>query len=145
MQLDLFMEETPEVNKDKRTMLCYKCGIVHPVSEFSASAVKYEFEERPMGSAGVTGTARYCKSCRSSWSAGLQKAHKQAPPKPKTCDCCGKETEPSKLNVDHDHDTGDFRGWLCRRCNLGLGQLGDNIEGLNMAIAYLMKAQDERD
>lgn len=43
------------------------------------------------------------------------------------------------MNLDHCHATGKFRGWLCRTCNLGIGQLNDNIEGLIRALAYLQK------
>jgi len=39
--------------------------------------------------------------------------------------------------LDHDHETGAFRGWLCRNCNSGLGFLGDNAEGLGGALMYL--------
>ena len=39
--------------------------------------------------------------------------------------------------IDHDHDTGEFRGWLCNNCNTGLGAMGDTIEGLERAIKYL--------
>lgn len=55
-------------------------------------------------------------------------------PKPKQCECCGKEKE---LHLDHDHESGKFRGWLCTNCNTALGKLGDNIEGLLRAIHYL--------
>ena len=39
--------------------------------------------------------------------------------------------------MDHDHESGDFRGWLCTSCNTGLGKLGDSIAGLESALAYL--------
>ena len=41
------------------------------------------------------------------------------------------------LFVDHCHDTLDFRGWLCHKCNAGIGLLGDTIEGLENALAYM--------
>lgn len=41
------------------------------------------------------------------------------------------------IHVDHDHATGAIRGVLCTRCNTGLGALGDNVEGLRRALAYL--------
>lgn len=43
-----------------------------------------------------------------------------------TCALCGLYESDDKhgghrLHLDHDHNTGEFRGWLCRRCNTGLG------------------------
>lgn len=52
------------------------------------------------------------------------------------CGICGKEPR-SGFVIDHDHKTGRVRGLLCQRCNSGLGSLGDSIEGLKAAIAYL--------
>lgn len=45
------------------------------------------------------------------------------------------------LVLDHDHETGAGRGWLCSTCNSGLGKLGDTIEGLQRAIVYLSVAR----
>jgi hypothetical protein len=57
-------------------------------------------------------------------------------PKGSSCQICDEERE---LVWDHDHKTGEFRGWLCQGCNVGLGQLGDSVDGLLRAINYLMK------
>lgn len=55
------------------------------------------------------------------------------------CDLCGvPENElPSFLHIDHDHDTGSFRGWLCSSCNTGMGLLGDSVKRLLQAVEYL--------
>lgn len=53
------------------------------------------------------------------------------------CAICRKATGASKrLAVDHDHDTGEVRGLLCKTCNHDL--LGKySIEALQRAIGYL--------
>lgn len=68
-------------------------------------------------------------------------------PMPQTCEACGgppggRNGRYGSLNLDHDHITGKFRGWLCDRCNKGLGSLGDSIAGLEKAIEYLTRAAD---
>ena len=47
--------------------------------------------------------------------------------------------EPERLVLDHCHDKEVFRGWLCPPCNLGIGLLGDNMQGIERVIAYLQK------
>jgi len=39
--------------------------------------------------------------------------------------------------VDHDHATYEVRGMLCIQCNLSLGGLGDNADGLRRALQYV--------
>jgi hypothetical protein len=53
------------------------------------------------------------------------------------CAICGGWSGREWLDIDHDHVTGQFRGFLCGRCNKGLGLLGDNIDGLRKAMDYL--------
>jgi hypothetical protein len=60
-------------------------------------------------------------------------------PKPEICECCGKPPTARGFNRDHCHITGKFRGWLCDNCNTGIGKLGDNKEGLQKALNYLLE------
>lgn len=53
------------------------------------------------------------------------------------CECCSQPPTERELALDHNHQTGEFRGWLCHRCNLGIGLLGDSLEGLLRAVRYL--------
>lgn len=41
------------------------------------------------------------------------------------------------LYVDHDHETGEIRGLLCRNCNSGLGMFQDKPELIAKAFLYL--------
>lgn len=61
------------------------------------------------------------------------------------CAICGKD-EPAEhgrtgskftLAVDHCHDFEYVRGLLCQRCNRAIGLLGDDVQLLRKAIAYL--------
>ena len=61
------------------------------------------------------------------------------------CAVCGKTPEENgrRLNVDHNHKTGEVRGLLCRTCNLLLGYAKDNIITLSRAIEYLESRRKE--
>lgn len=39
--------------------------------------------------------------------------------------------------VDHCHKSDIFRGWLCHKCNRGLGAFNDDINIIYKVIAYL--------
>jgi hypothetical protein len=52
------------------------------------------------------------------------------------CEICGR-TE--NLIADHDHKTKKFRGTLCTKCNVGIGLLGDTLEGILKAENYLRR------
>ena len=63
--------------------------------------------------------------------------------------CNGPELTNSRFSIDHDHTCCPgrkscghcVRGLLCRQCNTGIGSLGDSVETLAAAIAYLERSQ----
>jgi hypothetical protein len=65
-------------------------------------------------------------------------------PRPLVCEVCGNPPNKKGLHFDHDHMTGQFRGWLCFRCNLALGNVHDDIEILDKLIVYLARSRRPR-
>jgi len=86
-----------------------------------------------------------CKVCRAAQQKILYQLKKTAPPIPQVCQCCGLDplenpnlgTMRQKLQLDHDHQTGEFRGWICDNCNVSLSRAGDNLEGVVNLVNYL--------
>lgn len=60
-------------------------------------------------------------------------------PCPDCCESCGKPPRGRALALDHCHESGAFRGWLCFHCNTAIGMLGDNAAGVSAALKYLEK------
>ena len=58
-----------------------------------------------------------------------------------SCSICKKHKDEFTyhLVVDHCHTTGKIRGLLCKKCNLGIGHLNDDITILENSIEYLKK------
>lgn len=76
-----------------------------------------------------------CRKCVKQHTKIRNKLRKLAPPKPDTCECCF--CNPDKWHLDHDHIDDSFRGWLCETCNIGIGKLGDDLQGITNALKYL--------
>ena len=56
-----------------------------------------------------------------------------------TCPVCDKAIDAEGSAIDHNHETGEVRGILCKNCNRALGLLGDNPETMARAEAYLLE------
>ena len=103
--------------------ICIYCKLEKNVSEFPKhSLYKDRLDMR-------------CKACVKTQAKIRAQLHKIAPPKPEVCDCC--KTIPRKWCLDHDHETNKIRGWICDRCNTGIGKLGDTLQGVQNAFKYL--------
>lgn len=57
-------------------------------------------------------------------------------PRPDACECC---RAVGPVVWDHNHTTGEFRGWLCHRCNRLLGFVNDSVRTLIALAWYLQK------
>ena len=49
------------------------------------------------------------------------------------------DTSMTGMCFDHSTATSRFRGWICKRCNVGLGNFGDSVETIQSALDYLKK------
>ena len=150
------MKEGPETPKDedrgcaspsKRKKRCRICSQKkYVVYEFD----KYSSEKIIDGKMYPAKYRSECKECRrkggkacASASSKLMKKYKmKRPPIGVPCQNCGKQNK--KLVFDHCHKTGAFRGWLCYQCNSAIGNLGDDLRGLQRAVKYLRRHQKRR-
>jgi hypothetical protein len=55
------------------------------------------------------------------------------------CPICKNNIELLDSAIDHNHQTGKFRGVLCKTCNRAIGMLKDSTTILSNAILYLDK------
>jgi hypothetical protein len=107
------------------TKVCTRCLMELPVREFSPL--------KGMGG-GRTGYVAKCKICVKMTPFGKSRLDSiQAVLD--GCEICGNHD--IDLEVDHCHDTNTFRGFLCHRCNWGMGIFQDDPELLQKAVDYL--------
>ena len=102
-------------------------------------------QEKPLDAfyrQGAVGSRSECIKCyRLNLNLYSRIRKNQVTPDPGTpCECCGDSTR--SLQWDHDHETKEHRGWICWDCNVGIGKLGDNLEGVTKAVEYLKKANN---
>ena len=120
------------------------CGEIKPVSEF--------YKNRRSGD----GYQYLCKKCKNSINHNYfqqprqveknrqrsaeyykilrRKMYDNLPDDKGYCEICG---EDKRLVIDHDHETGTFRGWLCRQCNSGIGMMNDDPSIIEKALIYI--------
>lgn len=119
---------------------CSKCNITQDNSEFRF----YVNRISPLGFR--LATNRVCNTCNKKYSKEMASIRKTAPTRPMLpyqCDNCSKNIITSRtLQLDHDHKTNKFRGWLCKECNVSIGNVGDSVFGMLRASLYLNKSEN---
>ena len=109
---------------------CAQCGdllepIEYTIFRFSKDGMKPYY-------------SKWCRTCQNENKLILKEIKKNhiPPPSGTPCQCCGRI---DKLFADHDRYTKTLKGWVCRNCNAGVGMLGDSLEGVEKAVAYLQR------
>jgi len=81
--------------------------------------------------------ASRCKECMSHASTASRYGVSKATVRESRCAPCAICGRTQAMHIDHDHANGKVRGYLCSRCNVGLGQFLDNPDLLRKATTYL--------
>jgi hypothetical protein len=127
--------------------VCTACGVNKPYSEY------HKRPERPIG------IKPRCKDCCSQSRKNHYEKEKQSGRLRETiwarqdinitydeylakynyldgkCEICHLEFD--VLCVDHNHKTGEIRGLLCTRCNLGIDNMNESVAVMTRAIQYI--------
>lgn len=120
---------------DPDTKSCNTCNNILPLHSFPKESGRGYLRNK-------------CKKCHQKEGRLLSDIKKNTAPAPLDykCPVCHKlsheltsygKNKKSVWVPDHNHETGEFRGWLCHKCNLGLGNLNDDPERCKRAMDYL--------
>ena len=153
-QIELFEIRNEYIKEDSK--FCIKCKLTKPLGCFSIRG----------GAIRKDGTSSLKNSCIECNDKGQKvraylKSITQKPADDYQCPVCLKTMDMIKeelndptnstlhnatlyWNLDHNHEAGMFRGWLCSRCNSGLGWLGDSVSNLKRGLKYLQDDLDKQ-
>lgn len=152
----MYSEKTEEIvmkirnieNIQEGTCVCSICNIRKDNLEFSF------YLDRKTKDGYRLRVNTWCASCSKEKNKEVREAEKTAKamgrPRPKVgdpCDCCKRPVYKKRNDIpdgvdgrwswqcDHDHETGEFRGWVCKTCNTGV--CSDTISAAENALNYL--------
>lgn len=138
-QIDFLEDDHFDLGGD--TKECSKCKSTLPLSSFSRhSGGNYLRPE--------------CKRCNNELSKLREKLKQEygMPESGYNCPICLNDEESVKGKgntkngswvIDHCHETEEFRGWLCHKCNRSLGGFDDSVDTLLRAVTYLREANEK--
>ena len=118
---------------------CKNCQRVLPIEHF---------DKNQYNKAGEVIRRSECRECRKdkkSIPSKVKRLYEKQNPRPQIgdsfyCPICQRTMIVQKnrdVNIDHDHATGEIRGYVCNDCNTGLGKFRDDISIIERAIRWL--------
>jgi hypothetical protein len=120
--------------------LCDRCFKRLPSEDFSGNRLK---------KGGIVTKRPSCKSCRKindgkKISNAARKEWEKINPKDFEvfiCPICSKTNISGikKIVLDHNHKTGEVRGYLCESCNTGIGRFDDDPEIIDKAKKWVLE------
>lgn len=133
-QLSLFNAE--ELKWEGEGKVCTKCDRHLPFSAYTAAS----------GGNYLRSSCRQCDREQQKIANDLRDIHGM-PGEDYECPICHRGAEEVKQHngswvLDHCHETKNFRGWLCHKCNRALGSFNDNIKTIQRAIIYLESSNE---
>lgn len=118
------VQSEPSPKSETTGQKCTKCGETKPLGEF------------PRRDGPTRAPRRVCYECRNKHEAQIRQLKKVHPkPEPGPCPICATHTE--EWVLDHNHETMEFRGYICKHCNAGIGLLKDSPSIVSNALKYL--------
>ena len=118
---------------------CKKCHEVKSIFEFERN------QRTPKGAMNRRSECKPCRKTRRGISVKDRSEFERLNPRPTVGDTFGCPVcqriftirNNQSVNLDHDNETGEIRGWICNDCNTGMGKMNDNINTLARAIAWI--------
>jgi len=143
-----FFSQTTFFDTDQELKVCKVCQRSLPLTAFPLNYYRAD---------GTKNVFNKCKECKAEAGGVVEKIKSKTPPPPPDYECpiC-QQTQKEllgtlskneravghvKWNLDHDHETLQFRGWLCGKCNSALGWFNDDVNLLRRAIDYLQNSK----
>ena len=116
---------------------CKVCNKLLPITSF---------QKNQYNKAGEVIRRSECNECRKYKKPIVHKDRRifeQKNPRPKIgdysyCLICERSIRVQKnrdVNLDHSHETGNIRGWVCNDCNTGMGKFKDSVSIIGRAIS----------
>jgi len=147
----MLCDECRQRNVIEGEEFCYECK--HSTKEcrtcHSVLSI-FEFQKNQRTPKGVVNRRADCKECRKKRegkkpTAKEKKIFLLENPQPEIgdifqCPICTRMftiANKQSVNLDHDHETGEIRGWICGSCNTAVGKLEDDISILARAIIWI--------
>jgi hypothetical protein len=144
MQGELFDIALQEILEEG--YICIKCDIRQPLSNF------HQMSYKNTENAEVKRTCKSCSAGHKKVIAALRKRHIYPQSKDYECPICERKMdEINKYNqkllgtwvLDHCHVTNTFRGYICKRCNDGLGGFRDRVTTIDSAAKYMRRHEEK--